>query len=105
MASLQLGLEVIFYLYPVGLFATLFSGQLLSFRYRKVARAPAADERDVEKIRRLYARIFWCLQLLLTPLLVRSLPHHAAVAMVPIGAFRFAPSSLTKVASSSSLPA
>ena len=72
MKSLELGLELVFYLYPVGLFATLFSAQLVSFRYRKVAsaRAPAVDERDAEKIGRFYARIFWCLQFLLTPLLV-----------------------------------
>ena len=94
MESLQLGLEVAFYLYPVGLFATLFAGQLLSFRYRKVARAPAADERDAEKIGRFYARVLWCLQLLLTPLLVRGpIPRRAAV--VPLapgaGAIRFDP--------------
>ena len=82
MKSLELGLEVVFYLYPVGLFATLFSAQLVSFRYRKVAsaRAPAVDERDAEKIRRFYARIFWCLQFLLTPLLVSD---HCSSGLLP----------------------
>lgn len=70
MEKLQLGLEVAFYLYPVGLFATLFGAQALSYRYRNVSKAAAADEKHAEKIERFYARILWCLQLLLTPLLV-----------------------------------
>ncbi|KAK7738418.1 hypothetical protein SLS62_011406 [Diatrype stigma] len=73
MEKLQLGLEVAFYLYPVGLFATLFGAQALSYRYRNVSRAAAADEKQAEKIERFYARILWCLQLLLTPLLLTSI--------------------------------
>ncbi|EMR71362.1 putative heavy metal tolerance protein [Eutypa lata UCREL1] len=42
MGSLQPGLEVAFYLYPVGLFVTLFSTQILSYRYRKAPKALAS---------------------------------------------------------------
>ncbi|KAI1638457.1 hypothetical protein F4809DRAFT_600074 [Biscogniauxia mediterranea] len=83
MESLQTGLEVAFYLYPVGLFATLFSAQLLSFRYRKASKAPVTDRKDAEKVSRFYARIPWCLQLLLVLLLLASivvLIHHAVTS-------------------------
>ncbi|KAI1392406.1 uncharacterized protein F4822DRAFT_128197 [Hypoxylon trugodes] len=72
MANLQLGLEVVFYLYPVGLFVALYSGQAIAYRYRNVPKAPATDVAGAEKINRFYARILWCLQLLLTPLLLAS---------------------------------
>ncbi|KAI5927537.1 hypothetical protein F4810DRAFT_269324 [Camillea tinctor] len=73
MGSLQIALEVAFYLYPVGLFVTLFSAQLVAFRYRKTHKAPATDEKAAEKVVRFYARILWALQLLLTFLLLASI--------------------------------
>lgn len=71
MAGLQLGLEIAFYLYPVALFVALFSAQLISFRRRDSAKAPAPEEKNGEKAERFYARLIWVLQLLLTPSLVR----------------------------------
>lgn len=70
MAGLQLGLEVAFYLYPVGLFVALFSSQLISYRYRDAGKALVFDEKSVAKVERFYARLIRGLQFLLTPLLV-----------------------------------
>lgn len=72
MAGLQLGLEIAFYLYPVGLFVTLFSIQLILHRYRNTGKAPTLDEKSVEKVELFYARLIWILQLLLAPTLVSS---------------------------------
>ena len=76
MGSLQPGLEVAFYLYPVGLFVTLFSTQILSYRYRKAPKAAGTDAKSAEKIERFYSRILWCLQFILTLLLVGSPPKN-----------------------------
>ncbi len=70
MAGLLLGLEIIFYLYPIGLIVTLFSSQLISHRHRDVDNARAVDEKAKGKLGRTHAVLTWCLQLLLAPLLV-----------------------------------
>lgn len=72
MADLQLGLEVAFYLYPVGLFTALFAAQLVAYRYRHAPRAVTADsDKDrADSLRNLYARLVYIVQLILTPALV-----------------------------------
>ncbi|CAJ2511445.1 Uu.00g070700.m01.CDS01 [Anthostomella pinea] len=77
MAGVRRGLEVAFYLYPCGLFATLFVSQLIRYRSssRVDDRAAALDEdKDkAERIQRFYAKLIRGLQLLLTPLLLTSI--------------------------------
>lgn len=77
MAGVQQGLEVAFYLYPCGLFATLLTAQSVSYyRARRGHHlAPAApptvdDPKRAESLRRFYARLVWVLQLGLSLLLV-----------------------------------
>ena len=73
MAGVQLGLEVAFYLYPCGLFATLLGSQSVQYyreRHGKPSRDSTADEKQAEATRRFYARLIWCFQLLLSLLLV-----------------------------------
>lgn len=74
MADLKLGLDVAFYAYPVGLFATLFAGQLVAYRYRRRPdSAPAAlDPKTADSLRSLYARLIYLVQLLLVPALLAS---------------------------------
>jgi ATP-binding cassette, subfamily B, vacuolar membrane transporter HMT1/ACLQ len=73
MADTELGLAVAFYLYPFGLFATLFSSQLIRYRYRDADEPLAAiNEKKGEKVHRLYTNLIWIFQLLLSPLLVCS---------------------------------
>lgn len=72
--GVQLGLEIAFYLYPVGLFATLLGSQSLQYyreRHGKPNPDATADEKQAEATRRFYARLIWCFQLLLSLLLVR----------------------------------
>lgn len=74
MAGVQEGLEVAFYLYPCGLFVALLVSQSISY-YRERRRASLGlepvsnDEKDAEKIGRLYNRLIWVTQLLLCALL------------------------------------
>lgn len=73
MAGVQTGLEVAFYLYPCGLFATLLGSQSVKYyreRYGKLNRDATADEKQAEATRRFYARLIWCFQFLLSLLLV-----------------------------------
>lgn len=77
MAGVTLGLEVAFYLYPCGLFATLFLSQLIQYRPQSIDNKAARDVDDperLEKVQRFYARLIWFFQLLLSPLLVRFFP-------------------------------
>jgi ATP-binding cassette, subfamily B, vacuolar membrane transporter HMT1/ACLQ len=78
MADTELGLAIAFYLYPLGLFLTLFSSQLIRYRYRDAEDSPAAtNEKKVRKAHRLYTNLIWVFQLLLSPLLVcPPYPHH-----------------------------
>jgi len=69
MAGLELGLEVAFYLYPVGLFVTLFAAQLVAYRYRDAGTKQPVDEKSVEKVEVFYARLIRIIQLLLAPAL------------------------------------
>ncbi|KAI3398535.1 hypothetical protein diail_9059 [Diaporthe ilicicola] len=76
MAGVQQGLEVAFYLYPCGLFATLLGSQSVQYyreRHGKLNRDAAADEKQAESTRRFYARLIWCFQLLLSLLLLASI--------------------------------
>ncbi|KAK2610220.1 hypothetical protein N8I77_003670 [Diaporthe amygdali] len=76
MAGVQTGLEVAFYLYPCGLFATLLGSQSVKYyreRYGKLNRDATADEKQAEATRRFYARLIWCFQLLLSLLLLASI--------------------------------
>lgn len=73
MAGVQQGLEVAFYLYPVGLFATLLGSQSVQYyreRHGKPSHDATADEKQAEATRRFYAHLIWCFQLLLSLLLV-----------------------------------
>ena len=65
--GLQLGLEVAFYGYPVGLFAALFASQIVAYRYSKKGKEgkKRVDEKVVEAVQRFYARAIWSVQLLL----------------------------------------
>ncbi|KAG0650802.1 abc transporter aclQ [Hyphodiscus hymeniophilus] len=69
-----LGLAIAFYLYPCGLFVTLFSSQLFHYRYRDVDEPWAAiNEKKIQKTYRLYTKLIWVCQLLLSPLLLASI--------------------------------
>jgi len=71
MADTELGFAIAFYLYPCGLFVTLFSSQLVRYRYRDAEEPSAAiNEKKAEKTHRLYTKLIWIFQLLLFPLLV-----------------------------------
>ncbi|KAJ3941599.1 uncharacterized protein N0V96_008312 [Colletotrichum fioriniae] len=83
MAETLLGLEVAFYLYPCGLFVTLLASQSYQF-YRDrhgVTRQTATDD-EQKKASRLYARIIWGFQLILSLLLLATiiLAVHGAIA-------------------------
>jgi ATP-binding cassette, subfamily B, vacuolar membrane transporter HMT1/ACLQ len=71
MADAELGLAIAFYLYPCGLFATLFSAQLARYRYRDAGEpSPAISEKKVQKAHRLYTKLIRIFQLLISLLLV-----------------------------------
>ncbi|KAH8884144.1 hypothetical protein GQ53DRAFT_846470 [Thozetella sp. PMI_491] len=73
MAGLHLGLEVVFYAYPIGLVLTLFASQLVSHWHRNATNASDLTEKATEKSGRLYAAIIWSLQLLLNPLIITTI--------------------------------
>jgi hypothetical protein len=71
MADTELGLAIAFYIYPCALFVTLFSSQLIRYRYRDTEDEPAAiKEKKAQKTYRLYTKLIWIFQLLVSPLLV-----------------------------------
>lgn len=71
MSDTELGLTIAFYLYPCGLFVTLFSSQLIRYRYRDNDKPSATnDEKKAQKAYGLYTQLIWTFQLLLSPLLV-----------------------------------
>lgn len=74
MAGTQQGLEVAFYLYPCGLFATLFVSQAIYYyreRTGKQSADPAAaSENETNGIRRFYSILIRALQALLCALYV-----------------------------------
>lgn len=71
--GVQLGLEVAFYLYPCGLFATLLISQAIYYyRERRRPTSPSAtltDDKTAEKTRQFYDRLIWGFQFLLSVLL------------------------------------
>lgn len=86
MASPEVGLKVIFYLYPCLLFVTLLGSQCLQFylsRGREPRRIALDNEQKqkAESIRRVYARVIWCLQLVLLLLFVASIAITAREAV------------------------
>ena len=71
MADPELGLAIAFYLYPCGLFITLFSTQLFNYRYRDADEPSAViNEKKTQYPQRLYIKLIWIFQLFLSPLLV-----------------------------------
>ncbi|KUI53152.1 Heavy metal tolerance protein [Cytospora mali] len=75
MAGVQRGLEVAFYFYPCGLFVTLLVSQSVEYyreRHGKL-RHDVTDEKTAESIRRLYARLIWCVQFILSLLLIATI--------------------------------
>ncbi|KAM6530257.1 hypothetical protein FALCPG4_008382 [Fusarium falciforme] len=86
MASPEVGLKVIFYLYPCLLFVTLLGSQCLQFylsRGREPRRIALDNEQKqkAESIRRVYARVIWFLQLVLSLLFVASIAINAREAV------------------------
>ncbi|RSL55240.1 hypothetical protein CEP54_009498 [Fusarium duplospermum] len=86
MASPEVGLKVIFYLYPCLLFVTLLGSQCLQFylsRGREPRRIALDNEQKqkAESIRRVYARVIWSLQLVLLLLFVASIAITAREAV------------------------
>ncbi|KAI8664477.1 hypothetical protein NCS57_00487800 [Fusarium keratoplasticum] len=86
MASPEVGLKVIFYLYPCLLFVTLLGSQCLQFylsRGREPRRIALDNEQKqkAETIRRVYARVIWFLQLVLSLLFVASIAITAREAV------------------------
>jgi hypothetical protein len=86
MASPEVGLKVIFYLYPCLLFVTLLGSQCLQFylsRGREPRRIALDNEQKqkAESIRRVYARVIWFLQLVLSLLFVASIAITAREAV------------------------
>lgn len=82
MADLELGLATSFYLYPCGLFAALFSSQLIRYRYR--ADEPAAATNNSKVPRRLYTNLIWIFQLILSPLLVCICLHKTNIVFIKL---------------------
>lgn len=70
MAGVEIGLSIAFYFYPCAVLLTLFFSQLIWYRYREVGNDVTVDVKRADKAERLYAKLIWSLQLLLTPLLV-----------------------------------
>jgi hypothetical protein len=71
MADTELGLAIAFYIYPCGLLVTLFSSQLIRYRYRDAdILSVAINEKKGSEAHRLYTKLIWIFQLLLSPLLV-----------------------------------
>lgn len=70
MVPLTLGLEVAFYLYPVGLFLALFASQLIAYRYRNATRSPGVSDETVTRLRKIFTNLIYAVQLILTPTLV-----------------------------------
>ncbi|KIM93402.1 hypothetical protein OIDMADRAFT_35892 [Oidiodendron maius Zn] len=74
MADTELGLAIAFYLYPCGLLLTLFSSQLVRYRYRDADEPSATiNQKKDQKAHRLYTKLIWIFQLLLSPLLLASI--------------------------------
>lgn len=76
MAGTQQGLEVAFYLYPCGLFATLFVSQAIYYYRERAAKAKqnadpaAASDNETNGLRRFYSILIRALQALLCALYV-----------------------------------
>lgn len=88
MAGVQKGLEVAFYLYPCGLFATLLVSQSIYYYRERVGKSASADaapddEKHAAAIRRFYARLIRVSQFLLSILLASS-PHLRGSPDVPV---------------------
>lgn len=94
MASAELDLAALFYIYPVLLTLTLVGAQCLLFyrnRRQEVARAsstipdhkPEPPPLPPRRTRRLYAWLIWSLQLLLSGLLVASIALTVKEALRP----------------------
>ncbi|KAI8665546.1 hypothetical protein LRP88_03952 [Fusarium phalaenopsidis] len=86
MTSPEVGLKVIFYLYPCLLFVTLLGSQCLQFylsRGREPRRIALDNEQKqkAESIRRVYARVIWFLQFILSLLFVASIAIAAREAV------------------------
>ncbi|KAL6414129.1 ATP-binding cassette, subfamily B [Ilyonectria robusta] len=78
MASTQLGLKIAFYTYPCLLFLTLFGVQSYQFyrSRRRNARHDASNDeppQNAGSVRKIYARLIWSFQLVLSALLVVSI--------------------------------
>ncbi|KAI1858131.1 hypothetical protein JX265_010799 [Neoarthrinium moseri] len=71
MAQVQLALEIAFYVYPCGLFATLSLSQLIRHWRDRRNVSELADE-GTEEFRRFHSRLTWGLQLLLALLLAST---------------------------------
>lgn len=92
MAGVQDGLEVAFYLYPCGLFVALLVSQSVAY-YRERRRVNLGsssvsdtNEKDAEKISRVYNWLIWVTQTLLCVLLVsryslKAPKHHANLCL------------------------
>ncbi|KAH6646692.1 ABC transporter [Truncatella angustata] len=75
MGGVWTGLEVAFYLYPCGLFATLAVSQLVLYKRRNdpsSSSTPVVDEKRLEKVNRLHNILLRVVQFLLVPLLLTS---------------------------------
>ncbi|KAF3766483.1 hypothetical protein M406DRAFT_277382 [Cryphonectria parasitica EP155] len=76
MAGVQRGLEAAFYLYPCGLFVTLFTSQSIYYYRKRVGKSTSgssSEEKDAEGIRRFYDRLIWVLQAFLCLLYLPSI--------------------------------
>lgn len=93
MAGVQDGLEVAFYLYPCGLFAALLVSQSVAYyrdrRRVNLGSSPVSNtnEKDAEKISRVYNWLIWVTQLLLCVLLASQYSlyvpkHHANLCLL-----------------------
>ncbi|EEU38787.1 uncharacterized protein NECHADRAFT_83033 [Fusarium vanettenii 77-13-4] len=86
MANPEVGLKVIFYLYPCLLFVTLLGSQCLQFylcRGREPRRIALDNDQKqkAESIRRVHTRVIWLLQLVLSLLFVASVAITAREAV------------------------
>jgi hypothetical protein len=80
MALSGLGMETLFYLYPIGVVVILYTSQLLAYLPRYVDTAGAIQQRNAIKVVRVYATGSWILQLLLVVLLVCISPKRTILA-------------------------
>ncbi|KAK1753551.1 putative abc heavy metal transporter [Echria macrotheca] len=70
MANVELGLQVAFYAYPIGLFTVLITSEAIYYYRSRQGKVEATDDKAADPIRRFYARLIRFTQFILAALVV-----------------------------------